>query len=54
MVLGLNEDLAVGKGQTRFATVILNDCNFHDCVNYAGKPRRGEGLGLGLWGAGFE
>eukprot|EP01013_Petalomonas_cantuscygni_P039281 TRINITY_DN70663_c0_g1_i1.p1 TRINITY_DN70663_c0_g1~~TRINITY_DN70663_c0_g1_i1.p1 ORF type:complete len:456 (+),score=119.77 TRINITY_DN70663_c0_g1_i1:136-1503(+) len=31
--LGLNEDLTVGRG-TR-GGVVLDDCNFHECVNYA-------------------
>ena len=34
--LALNEDLIVGKGApVGFSTVILDDCNFHECCNLA-------------------
>lgn len=29
--LALNEDLVIGKGEN--GRVVLDDCNFHDCVN---------------------
>ena len=34
--LALNEDLVVGKatrGTAAFGGVVLDDCNFHECVN---------------------
>lgn len=33
--LALNEDLVVGKGShgTTYGAVVLDDCNFHECVN---------------------
>lgn len=34
--LALNEDLVVGKatrGTSAFGGVVLDDCNFHECVN---------------------
>lgn len=30
--LALNEDLVIGKGGTGYGSVILDDCNFHECV----------------------
>ncbi|CAD7930618.1 unnamed protein product [Amoebophrya sp. A25] len=31
--LALNEDIAIGKDQIGRATVVLDDCNFHECVD---------------------
>ena len=31
--LALNEDLAIGKGNGAFGSVVLDDCNFHECVH---------------------
>jgi len=30
--LALNEDLVIGKGSTQYGRVVLDDCNFHECV----------------------
>jgi len=31
--LALNEDLVIGKGSGAYGSVILDDCNFHECVH---------------------
>lgn len=31
--LALNEDLVIGKGSRAYGSVVLDDCNFHECVN---------------------
>jgi len=31
--LALNEDLVIGKGNGAFGSVVLDDCNFHECVH---------------------
>ena len=31
--LALNEDLVIGKGGGAFGSVVLDDCNFHECVH---------------------
>ena len=31
--LALNEDLVIGKGSGTYGSVILDDCNFHECVH---------------------
>lgn len=31
--LALNEDLVIGKGNGSFGSVVLDDCNFHECVH---------------------
>jgi len=31
--LALNEDLVIGKGGRVYGSVVLDDCNFHECVN---------------------
>mmetsp|Transcript_12957 Transcript_12957/g.19510 ORF Transcript_12957/g.19510 Transcript_12957/m.19510 type:complete len:439 (+) Transcript_12957:75-1391(+) len=30
--LALNEDLVIGKGTSQYGSVVLDDCNFHECV----------------------
>lgn len=32
--LALNEDLVVGKSSGSFGSVVFEDCNFHECVNF--------------------
>lgn len=31
--LALNEDLVIGKGSGAYGSVVLDDCNFHECVH---------------------
>mmetsp|Transcript_21958 Transcript_21958/g.32346 ORF Transcript_21958/g.32346 Transcript_21958/m.32346 type:complete len:370 (-) Transcript_21958:216-1325(-) len=31
--LALNEDLVIGRNSDRYGSVVLDDCNFNDCVN---------------------
>jgi AP-4 complex subunit mu-1 len=31
--LALNEDLVIGKGNGSYGSVVLDDCNFHECVH---------------------
>jgi len=31
--LALNEDLVIGKGSGQYGSVVLDDCNFHECVH---------------------
>jgi AP-4 complex subunit mu-1 len=31
--LALNEDLVIGKGTNNYGSVVLDDCNFHECVH---------------------
>lgn len=31
--LALNDDLVIGRGSASYGSVILDDCNFHECVN---------------------
>ncbi len=31
--LALNEDLVIGKGGAAYGSVVLDDCNFHECVH---------------------
>lgn len=31
--LALNEDLVIGKGTGQYGSVVLDDCNFHECVH---------------------
>lgn len=31
--LALNEDLVIGKGSNTYGSVVLDDCNFHECVH---------------------
>lgn len=31
--LALNEDLVIGKGTGSYGSVVLDDCNFHECVH---------------------
>jgi len=31
--LALNEDLVIGKGGSAYGSVVLDDCNFHECVH---------------------
>jgi AP-4 complex subunit mu-1 len=33
--LALNEDLVIGKGRGEYGSVVLDDANFHDCVQLA-------------------
>ena len=33
--LALNEDLVIGKGRGQHGSVVLDDANFHDCVQLA-------------------
>eukprot|EP00658_Telonema_sp_P-2_P004165 TRINITY_DN11564_c0_g1_i10.p1 TRINITY_DN11564_c0_g1~~TRINITY_DN11564_c0_g1_i10.p1 ORF type:complete len:441 (+),score=95.23 TRINITY_DN11564_c0_g1_i10:175-1497(+) len=33
LVVGLNQDLAIGKAGNLYGSVVMDDCNFHECVN---------------------
>merc|ERR1712070_83502 len=33
LTVGLNQDLAIGKAGNLYGSVVMDDCNFHECVN---------------------
>jgi len=33
LLVGLNQDLAIGKSGNAYGSVVMDDCNFHECVN---------------------
>jgi len=33
LLVGLNQDLAIGKTGNAYGSVVMDDCNFHECVN---------------------
>jgi len=33
LLVGLNQDLAIGKSGNSYGSVMMDDCNFHECVN---------------------
>jgi len=33
LLVGLNQDLAIGKSGNAYGSVMMDDCNFHECVN---------------------
>jgi len=33
LLVGLNQDLAIGKTGSSYGSVVMDDCNFHECVN---------------------